>query len=77
MFDGGRTRPKQARTAIGDSAHFPKPVRGVTDATLPVETFAQRYGDCPCHCLACEPRKLAGELVGFLILDVQSHGFPT
>ena len=71
MFDGGRPRPKQMGTAVGDRPHFLKTFLGPVGSTLPFETFAQCDRDRAGYRVAGEVRELAGELrvSSFLMLS--------
>ena len=61
-------------TAVGDRPHFMKPFLGPADTTLLFETFARCDRDRAGHRVAGQACELAGELAGFVVLDVESHG---
>ena len=74
MFDGGRPRPKQIGTTVGDHPHFLKPFVGPADTTLFFDPLAQCDRDRAGHGVAGQAGEFACKLAGFVVLDVESHG---
>ena len=76
MLDRGRAGSQQARTALGDGSHILKPFFRAANSALAFQSFAQCDRDRAGHRVAGQARKLASELTGFVVLDVECQGGP-